>query len=358
MNNKQKTIFLVDDDITNLKIGKRTLSNVYRVFVLDSGESMFELLENIQPDLILLDVNMPNMNGYEAIKILKSNEKTSAIPVIFLTALRDEEMELKGLSLGAIDYIAKPFSPPLLLKRIEVHLLVEAQKHELMRFNNNLAQMVDEKTKTVVTLKNAILSTMAELVEYRDEITGGHIARTQKYIEVLIDAITVEGFYAKEMSLFDKDLILQSSQLHDVGKIAISDTILNKPDKLTPEEFEIIKTHTIIGGNVIMRLKEKAMDSDFLEYASIIATTHHEKWDGSGYPYGLAGQDIPLLGRLMAVADVYDALVESRPYKKAFSHEKATGIIVEGKGSHFDPILIEVFEKNHRKFEKITIEVM
>ena len=242
MDEKKKTIFLVDDDMTNLTIGKKALKGHYNVFAINSGQGMLDMLDNLKPDLILLDVNMPEMDGYEAIKRLKANELTSGIPVIFLTALTDEAMELKGLSLGAIDYITKPFSAPLLLKRLEVHLLVAdqkrelvSQKRELLFLNNNLEELVDEKTETVVELKNAILSTMAELVEYRDEITGGHIVRTQRYIKALMDAMRTEGVYAAEVDALDEELVLQSCQLHDVGKIAVKDELLNKPGKLTPE---------------------------------------------------------------------------------------------------------------------------
>jgi len=364
MDKTRKTVFLVDDDMTNLTIGKKALSGVYNVFTLNSGADMLEMLENLHPDLILLDVNMPEMDGHEAIKHLKANARTVGIPVIFLTAMTDEAMELKGLSLGAIDYITKPFSAPLLLKRLEVHLLVEAQKRELVAqkrellfLNNNLEQIVDEKTETVVKLKNAILSTMAELVEYRDEITGGHIVRTQRYMKALLDAMRRQGVYSADVDKLDEELVLQSSQLHDVGKIAVSDSILNKPDKLTPEEFEAIKTHAVFGEKVIGRIKEKTIDSDFLEYAGIFAVSHHEKWDGSGYPHQLAGEDIPLLGRMMAIGDVYDALVEPRPYKGAFTHEKAMNIILEGRGKHFDPVLTDVFQNIHHEFERIAAEV-
>lgn len=364
MDKVRKTIFLVDDDITNLTIGKKTLSGHYNVFTLNSGQVMLDMLENLIPDLILLDVNMPEMDGHEAMRRLKSNRDTAHIPVIFLTALSDEAMELKGLSLGAIDYIAKPFSAPLLLKRLEVHLLVEAQKQELILqkkelifLNNNLEQIVDEKTATVVELKDAIISTMAELVEYRDEITGGHISRTQRYIKVLLDAMKADGVYADEVAELDENLVLQSCQLHDVGKIAVKDAILNKPGKLTPEEFESIKNHTTFGEKVIICLKEKTTDSDFLDYARIFAVAHHEKWDGSGYPHGLKGMKIPLLGRVMAVGDVYDALVEPRPYKDAIPHDEAVNIILEGRGGHFDPQLVDLFEKKSGEFEKISTAI-
>jgi len=363
MDTARKTIFLVDDDMTNLAIGKKALSDSYNVFTLSSGPLMLKMLENLQPDLILLDVDMPKMDGHEAIRLLKEG-KYADIPVIFLTALGNEEMELKGLSLGAIDYIAKPFSAPLLLKRIEVHLLVEAQKkelneqkRELLFFNNNLSQMVEEKAGTIIELKNAILSTMAEVVEYRDEITGGHIVRTQRYIKALLDEMKREGVYAKEVSALNEELVLQSCQLHDVGKIAITDLILNKPGKLTPEEYEKMKTHTTYGEKVILQLTAKTQDSDFLEYARIFAVSHHEQWNGSGYPKGLKGEEIPLLGRIMAISDVYDALVEPRPYKNAFPHEEAVRIILAGKGAHFDPVLSDLFGKIHPEFSRIADEV-
>jgi len=363
MDSTRKTIFLVDDDMTNLTIGKKALADSYNVFTLSSGALMLKMLENLQPDLILLDVDMPKMDGHEAIRLLKEG-KFAHIPVIFLTALRNEEMELKGLSLGAIDYIAKPFSTPLLLKRIEVHLLLEAQKRELneqkrelLFFNNNLTQMVEEKAGTIIELKNAIISTMAEVVEYRDEITGGHIVRTQRYIKALIDAMKKEGVYEKEISALDEELVLQSSQLHDVGKIAVTDLILNKSGKLSADEYEKIKTHTTFGEQIILQLIAKTKDSDFLEYARIFAVSHHEQWDGSGYPKGLKGEEIPLLGRIMAISDVYDALVEPRPYKSAFPHEKAVQIMLAGKGSHFDPVLTDLFEKIHPEFNKISEEV-
>jgi putative two-component system response regulator len=302
---------------------------------------------------------MPEMNGYEAIKILKRRPATEDIPVIFLTGKSDSESELEGLSLGAVDYISKPFMPPLLKKRIELHLTIEEQKHrledqaralnehqaELQKFNDNLQKMVEEKTGKVAELQRVILKTVADLVESRDDITGGHVERTQHGLKVLIEGLEDLGLYREQMEGWDKDLVLQSSQLHDVGKIAIADSILNKPGRLTPEEFEEIKRHAVIGVQIIEKIESSTSEHEFLKYAKIFAGTHQEKWDGTGYPSGLAGEDIPLPGRLMAIADVYDALVSSRPYKEAFSHSEAVQIILEGKGSHFDPVLVDVFEQ-------------
>jgi putative two-component system response regulator len=358
MNAERKTVFLVDDDATNLTVGKSALIEHYKVFTLNSGELLIKMLEKTIPDLILLDVEMPGMNGYETIKAIKGKKETEHVPVIFLTAKSDGKSELEGLSAGAIDYITKPFSPPLLLKRIEVHLLVEyqkqelkAQKEELINFNNNLQSMVEAKTKTVMELQNAVLKTMAELVEYRDDITGGHIGRTQNYLKILINSMQECGLYKEEVSSWNINLVLQSAQLHDVGKIAIKDVILLKPGKLTDEEFTQIKEHTVFGEKVIDRIKESTSEEAFLEYAKTFAVSHHEKWDGTGYPKELKGYDIPLLGRIMAIVDVYDALVHERPYKKAFSHEKAIEIIADGKGTHFDPLLIDLFLSISDKFK-------
>jgi putative two-component system response regulator len=343
-------IILVDDNPSNLRTGKNVLSEKYEVYTAPSAAKMFELLEDIEPALILLDIDMPEMNGYEAIKILKEKDKTKNIPVIFLTAKTDTENELEGLDLGAIDYITKPFMPPLLLKRIEVHLLVEVQKKTLeaqqmalKNFNDNLQKMVDEKTKTVLELQDAILKTVADLVESRDDITGGHIERTRRGVGLLVNALRDHPVFGEEIAGWDIKLLLQSSQLHDVGKIAISDLILKKPGRLTDEEFVGMKKHTTFGIQIIERIEASTSTSDFLKYAKIFAGTHHEKWDGTGYPNGLAGEEIPLQGRIMSLADVYDALISERPYKKPFSHAEAVKIIRDGKGSQFDPVLTDVF---------------
>ncbi|MFP3155169.1 response regulator [Lachnospiraceae bacterium ZAX-1] len=357
MNEKRPMIIIVDDNIANLRIGKTALADTYDVFTVLSAAKLFDLLERNQPDMILLDVDMPEMDGYKTIRILKSKPETRDIPVIFLTAKSDPDNELEGLSLGAIDYIAKPFLPPLLRKRVEVHLTVEVQKRtleaqalELQYFNKNLQRLVEEKTGKVFELQKTILKTVADLVESRDDITGGHVERTQCGLKLLVETLQEVGLYRDEMQNWDIELLTQSSQLHDVGKIAISDQILNKPGKLTPEEFEEMKKHTTIGVKIIERIQASTSESDFLTHAKIFAEAHQEKWDGSGYPAGLAGDEIPLQGRLMAIVDVYDALVSTRPYKKAFSHEEAKRIIIEGKGTHFDPVLVEVFEQMSDQF--------
>jgi putative two-component system response regulator len=343
MESEKKLVLLVDDNPANLRIGKNVLAEKFAVATSPSAEKMFTLLENNIPAMILLDVDMPEMNGYEAIKTLKSKQETKDIPVIFLTARAESDDELEGLTLGAIDYITKPFQPRLLLKRIEVHLLVEAQRKELQYFNENLQKMVEEKTQSVIELQNALLKTMAELVECRDDITGGHIERTQRGIKFLLEGIEKSGVYRDETKGWDVNLLLQSCQLHDVGKISISDSILKKPGKLTDEEFAEMKKHAAFGEQIIEKIEALTKGSDFLDYAKIFAASHHERWDGSGYPRGLKGDKIPLLGRIMAVADVYDALTSERPYKKAFTHEEAARIITEGKGTQFDPSLVEVF---------------
>jgi len=351
----RKTVFIVDDDITNLTVGDKALSEIYNVFTISSGALLLKLLGRCIPDIILLDVEMPDMNGYETIKRLKGNKETRHIPVIFVTAKSDEKSELEGLSLGAIDYIVKPFIPLVLLKRIEVHLLVESQRIELSIYNDNLQKIVEDKTKTVVELQNAILKTMAELVECRDDVTGGHIERTQGYLCVLLDAMKERGLYANEMSSWELDQILQSTQLHDVGKIAIRDIILKKPGKLTTEEFETIKEHTTFGEEIIDSIKSATREKAFFNYAKIFAGTHHENWNGTGYPRGLKGEEIPLLGRLMAIVDVYDALVSERPYKDVFTHSDAVEIITEGRGTHFDPALVDLFLDVSEDFNQITL---
>jgi putative two-component system response regulator len=326
----------------------------YDVFTVPSAEKLFQLLEKTLPDIVLLDVLMPGISGYDAIKVLKSNPRTADIPVIFLTSKNDTNSELEGFIQGAVDYVSKPFSPQLLLKRVDVHVLVESQKKELKHINGNLQQIVEEKTAAVLELQNAVLKTMSNLVEYRDDVTGGHVERTEFFLKLLMEEMIKLKVYHEVLESWDIKLFLQSAQLHDVGKIAIRDNILMKPGPLSTDEFNEMKKHTAFGEKVIEKIQQSSRESVFLTHAKIMAGTHHEKWDGTGYPRGIAGSNIPLQGRLMALVDVYDALISERPYKKAFTPEQAVKIIKESSGTQFDPALVDVFVSVSHRFNEHT----
>ena len=356
---EKELIILVDDNPSNLRTGINVLSEKYAVATAPSAEKLFSILETAKPALILLDIDMPDMNGYEAIKILKSKRETKSIPVIFVTGKADTDDEIEGLTLGAIDYITKPFSPVLLLKRIEMHLLVESQRktlekqaEELKNYSNNLQIMVFEKTESILELQDALIKIMAELVECRDTNTGGHIERTQQWMQILLKEIERSGNYHNETKEWNIKMLLQSCQLHDLGKISIEDKILKKPGKLDDNEFNEMKKHPKYGEDIIKKIETMTRESDFLKYAKTFACSHHEKWDGSGYPHGLKEDNIPLLGRIMAIADVYDALTSVRSYKQAFTHEEAVKIITEGSGTQFDPLLVNLFIQAADRFKK------
>ena len=361
MDDIRHKVIIVDDSIANLTMGRNMLKTFYEVYPAPSAAKLFEILENVLPDLILLDIEMPETNGYETIKMLKADKRFKEIPVIFLTAKNDEDSELEGLDLGAVDYISKPFSGPLLLKRIANQLLIVKQKNDLlgaqaalMDYANNLEIKVSEKTNEVLKLQNAVLAALSDLVEFRDKLTGGHVNRTMLYMKTLVEELLRKGIYKEEMSAWNMDFLLPSTQLHDVGKVAISDSILNKPEKLTAEELEIMKTHVTVGTNAIQKIMDNTTEHAFLLHSLSIAGTHHEKWDGTGYPLKIKGTNIPLEGRLMAIADVYDALISERSYKKAYSHIEACKIIIDGAGTHFDPVLVDVFKSVSDQFEKIA----
>jgi Response regulator containing a CheY-like receiver domain and an HD-GYP domain len=347
-------VMVVDDSATNLTVAKNALSSVYNVLPVASGEMALKLLAKSMPSLILLDIDMPGMDGFETIKRIKSDESISHIPVIFLTAMDDSASELEGLKLGAVDYIKKPFSTPLLIQRVALHIALIDQKKELQSYNENLAKKVREKTKTIEELQHAIIHALSDLIECRDGLTGGHVARTQRYLKLLVDGMLQTKIYEDELAGCDLDLMIESAQLHDIGKVGIPDEILKKPGRLTKEEFEIIKEHPSIGANALKGAMDMTSNKEFLSYAVAVVISHHEKWDGTGYPHGIKEKEIPLIGRLMAIADVYDALVSERPYKKAFSHDAAVDIIVNEAGKHFDPMLIEVFKQQEALFHLLS----
>jgi putative two-component system response regulator len=361
MGNLRNRITLVDDSVANLDQGRNILKTFYEVFPAESAKKLFEILENIIPDLILLDIEMPEMDGYETIKKLKDDDQFKDIPVIFLTSKGDDDSEMEGLDLGAVDYVKKPFTAKLLLKRIEKELLFVQQKKKLLDTQaelkdhlDNLEELVHEKAETVMRLQNAVLATVVDMVEFRDRYTGGHIVRTERYLKVLIDEMVREKVYEEEVSKWDMTSILASAKLHDVGKIAVPDIILGKNAKLSAEEFESMKAHVTASVDAIERIISKTEEDELLTHAIRMAGTHHEKWNGSGYPIGLNGFNIPLEGRLMAIADVYDALISRRQYKEPLTHEDACKIIEDGSGTQFDPALIDVFRNVKDKFEQIA----
>jgi putative two-component system response regulator len=272
---------------------------------------------------------MPEIDGFEAMRRLKADTRYADIPVIFLTGRSDSATEALGFEMGAVDFVTKPFSAPVLRNRIKTHLDIE--------------NIIRERTENLKKLKNSIVSVLANMVENRDTITGGHIERTTRYVDILLRSMLKRGIYADEISKWDFEMAVSSVRLHDIGKIAISDVVLNKPDRLTQEEFELIKSHVFEGERIIEGIIKESGDEIFLHYAKLFAGYHHERWDGKGYSRGLSGTDIPLQGRIMAIADVYDALVSDRPYKKAFTHEEAVRIIIEGRDSQFEPIIVNAF---------------
>ncbi|MDR0238714.1 MAG: response regulator [Deltaproteobacteria bacterium] len=354
----KKKIVLIDDDIVSLLVGKNALLDAYDLHTVPSGKALFELLAHIVPDLLLLDIEMPGMDGYEVLNTLRSDPRTVHIPVIFMTGKDKADDELAGLELGAVDYITKPIAPALLRKRIAMYLLMADQQRQLERYNAGLQQMVAQKTHTILALQNAVVELLSVVVEYRDDQTGGHIHRTRRYLAIIMEEMLRSGVYAEEVASWDRQLMVLASALHDVGKLAIPDSILLKPDPLNAEELAIIKKHPEYGGDIIERVEYDALDRSFIEHARIMATTHHEKWDGTGYPLGLAGTEIPLQGRLMALADVYDALLFRRPYKPAMSHEEALEVIRRGSGAAFDPALVTVVLKAADRLEEASLSAL
>ncbi len=342
---RRPTILIVDDTPENIALISSLLKGAYRTKVATEGETALRLASiNGQPDLILLDVMMPGMDGYEVCRRLKENPKTADIPVIFLTARSDVEDERRGLELGAVDYIAKPISPPIVTARVRTHLQLKSARDFLRDKSEFLEQEVQRRTREISAIQDATMVAMGSLAETRDNETGNHIRRTQHYLRALATKMKEHARLAGYLTPDTIDLLYKSAPLHDIGKVGIPDNILLKPGKLTLEEFEIMKTHTTLGRNAIIAA-ERLLDSPttFLHLARGIAWTHHERWDGKGYPQWLSGNDIPVPGRLMAVVDVYDALLSKRVYKPAIPHETALSMIREDAGSHFDSDMVDGF---------------
>ena len=352
------TILVVDDTPDNLSLMMELLKGDYQVKLANSGERALKLAAMLPPpDLILLDIMMPGMDGYEVCRQLKANLLTGEIPVIFLTAKTAVEDEKRGLQMGAVDYITKPISPPIVLARVKIHLALKAQADFLRDKSDFLETEVAKRTREVVAIQDVTILAMASLAETRDSDTGNHIRRTQFYVKALAQHLSTHPKFAAQLTDNTIQMLFKSAPLHDIGKVGIPDHILLKPGRFEPEEFEIMKTHTTLGRDAIAHAERQlGMTVDFLSTAKEIALSHQEKWDGSGYPQGLAGEAIPLSARLMAVADVYDALISRRVYKEGMSHEKAVSIIQEGRGTHFDPDVADAFVVLQDEFRAIAAE--
>ena len=353
---ERQTLLIVDDTPDNIALLSGLLKNRYRIKVATEGERALRIAAlDPPPDLILLDIMMPGMDGYEVCERLKANSHTADIPVIFLTAKVQVEDEEKGLKLGAVDYITKPISPPIVLARVETHLMLKNARQFLQDRNAYLEEEVQRRTREVVAIQDVTIVAMASLAETRDNDTGGHIRRTQHYVRALAKKLQTHPRFASFLSDATIELLFKSAPLHDIGKVGIPDRILLKPGRFTPEEFEIMKTHAILGRDAIVAAEEHLnTPKSFLQLAREIAYCHQEKWDGSGYPQGLAGEAIPVSARLMAIADVYDALISRRVYKDGMPYDQAVAIIREGKGQHFDPDMVEAFLEITDEFQAIA----
>jgi putative two-component system response regulator len=354
-NHERPTVLVVDDTPANLSLLSNLLKEQYRIKVANNGIKALELAAAAPPDLVLLDIMMPEMDGYEVCRRLKANEATRLVPVIFLTAKTETEDEELGFSVGAVDFIHKPISPPIVAARVKTHLEIKSWQDFLRDQNAWLQKQVEKRLSEINHLQDASIYVMVSLAEFRDECTGNHIRRTQEYVRLLAMAMAKLPHYSALLTPAYIEQMSKSAPLHDVGKIAIPDHILLKPGKHTPEEFAIMKTHAERGYEMLRRAGEHLGEQgEFLTLAMEIAGSHHEKWDGSGYPNGLAGSAIPLSARLMAVADVFDALLARRPYKEPMSSEQATRIILEGRSQHFDPEVVDTFIAILPQFEEVS----
>jgi putative two-component system response regulator len=331
-------ILVVDDNLANLKFARSQLSDSYKISMAKSGPQCLAMAAKTIPDLILLDIDMPGMDGFETMALLKAHDLLNRIPVIYLTANRDPETEVRALESGAVDFVTKPFEKDILRHRISLHISFNHYQQEL--------------EGTVKELEDSMVASFSGLIECRDGNTGGHVIRTRDYVAKLGALVLDKGLFPEDLNARELSLITRAAPLHDIGKIGVSDSILLKQGKLNDDEYEQMKLHTTIGAKIIDKMYKRAPTQHYLSYAKKIAESHHEKWNGQGYPSGLAGAEIPLCSRIMAVADVYDALVEDRIYRPALPHDVAMTIMHEEKGRLFDPMLADLFCANHELFKR------
>ncbi len=352
------TILIVDDEPANLALLTQILLPHFQVRAANSGEHALRVVEiEPMPDLILLDVMMASLDGYGVLARLRDNPATRAIPVIFVTALDDEVNEEQGLLLGAVDYISKPIKPAIVLARVRAQMELKQARDILQGHNDWLEAEVIRRTEEILLIQDVGIHALAELAETRDPETGNHIRRTQEYVATLADQLSGHPRFKDRLDRHAIQLLVKSAPLHDIGKVGIPDAILLKPGPLTAEEWAIMKTHALLGANAIEKaVRDTGKPVDFLAVASEIAHWHHEKWDGSGYPDGMSGDAIPVSARLMALADVFDALVSHRVYKSALPPAQARDIIVEGRGRHFDPDVVDAFSARYGQFASIAAQ--
>ena len=352
----EMTILVVDDTPFNLTLMSAVLKKHYNVKEAPSGVDALAMIRSgPMPDLILLDIMMPKMDGYEVCRQLKADPATANIPVIFLTANVSSDDEEKGFELGAVDYITKPIKQRVVLARIRTHLQLKASANFLEDKAAFLESEVARRSREIEAIQDVTILAMASMAETRDNETGNHIRRTQFYVRALAEKLSEHPRFSSFLTERTIKMLFKSAPLHDIGKVGIPDHILLKPGRFTPEEFEVMKAHTTLGRDAIMNAERRlGISVDFLTHAKEIAYSHQEKWDGSGYPEALAGDAIPISARIMAVADVYDALISRRPYKNPFPHDKAVEMIIEGRGSHFDPDMVDAFVELQDEFYAIS----
>lgn len=350
-------VLVVDDTPANLHLMGAILKQNYRVKVANHGEKALQIAAgHPRPDIILLDIMMPDIDGYEVCRQLKADSATSNIPVIFLTAKTEVQDEALGFACGAVDYISKPISQPVLLARVRSQLQLKQMADFLRDKNGFLENEVVRRTEEITAIQDVTITAMASLAETRDGDTGNHIRRTQNYVRALARKLQGHSRFVEQLDDRTIEMLYKSAPLHDIGKVGIPDRILLKPGRLTSDEFEVMKTHTTLGRDAIANAeKSLGLQVAFLRIAKEIAYGHQEKWDGSGYPEGLRGDEIPVSARLMAVADVYDALISRRVYKDGMPHEQAVRIIVEGRGTHFDPDMVDAFVGIAEEFRAIAL---
>ncbi len=345
-------ILIVDDSPQNLAVLGALLQPTYRVRTANSGDRALHLMSQTpRPDLVLLDVMMPDVDGYQVLRLMRAEPALRDVPVIFITAMTAVEDESHGLELGAVDYITKPLRPSIVLARVQTHLALKQARDRLQGDKASLELEVQRRTREIQLTQDVTIRALARLAETRDNETGNHILRTQDYVHHLAILASAHPDFSAVLDATAITLMSKSAPLHDIGKVGIPDHILLEPGKLTPEEWVIMRRHTCLGAEALERAEADACEPlPFLALAKQIALSHHERWDGSGYPQGLRGRDIPLAARIMAIADVFDALISVRVYKPAMAPEKAREIMAAEHGRHFDPRLLDIFLANFESF--------